>query len=74
MLLGFAHLSMSESLPPPLSAVTGIDLWGAVVSTGVVCTFYCTMVCKMMCTTLKCHKHLIFYDITEFFLIILRAV
>ncbi|XP_034079010.1 sodium-coupled monocarboxylate transporter 1 [Gymnodraco acuticeps] len=26
-----------------LNQVTGIDLWGAVVSTGVVCTFYCTM-------------------------------
>lgn len=27
-----------------LSPVTGMDLWGAVISTGVVCTFYCTMV------------------------------
>ncbi|XP_029318235.1 sodium-coupled monocarboxylate transporter 1 [Cottoperca gobio] len=26
-----------------LNQVTGMDLWGAVVSTGVVCTFYCTM-------------------------------
>ncbi|XP_043943712.1 sodium-coupled monocarboxylate transporter 1 [Protopterus annectens] len=26
-----------------LNQVTGFDLWGAVVSTGVVCTFYCTM-------------------------------
>ncbi|XP_017285382.1 sodium-coupled monocarboxylate transporter 1 isoform X2 [Kryptolebias marmoratus] len=26
-----------------LNHVTGIDLWGAVISTGVVCTFYCTM-------------------------------
>ncbi|KAJ8791559.1 hypothetical protein J1605_020281 [Eschrichtius robustus] len=25
------------------STVTGFDLWGAVVATGVVCTFYCTM-------------------------------
>lgn len=32
--------------PHPLSAVTGMDLWGAVISTGVVCTFYCTMVRK----------------------------
>uniref|UniRef100_A0A4W6E0Q1 Solute carrier family 5 member 8 n=1 Tax=Lates calcarifer TaxID=8187 RepID=A0A4W6E0Q1_LATCA len=28
-----------------LNQVTGMDLWGAVISTGVVCTFYCTMVC-----------------------------
>lgn len=34
------------SSPHPLSAVTGMDLWGAVISTGVVCTFYCTMVRK----------------------------
>lgn len=27
-----------------LSPVTGMDLWGAVISTGVVCTFYCAMV------------------------------
>ncbi|KAM3587840.1 uncharacterized protein V6R79_015006 [Siganus canaliculatus] len=26
-----------------LSQVTGMHLWGAVISTGVVCTFYCTM-------------------------------
>ncbi|KAM9845822.1 sodium-coupled monocarboxylate transporter 1 [Aulostomus maculatus] len=26
-----------------LSQVTGMDLWGAVISTGVVCTFYCSM-------------------------------
>ncbi|XP_066561563.1 sodium-coupled monocarboxylate transporter 1 [Amia ocellicauda] len=26
-----------------LNQVTGFDLWGAVVSTGIVCTFYCTM-------------------------------
>ncbi|NP_001084454.1 sodium-coupled monocarboxylate transporter 1 [Xenopus laevis] len=26
-----------------LNQVTGFDLWGAVVATGVVCTFYCTM-------------------------------
>ncbi|XP_036431451.1 sodium-coupled monocarboxylate transporter 1 isoform X2 [Colossoma macropomum] len=26
-----------------LNQVTGIDLWGAVISTGVVCTFYCTL-------------------------------
>ncbi|XP_014325061.1 sodium-coupled monocarboxylate transporter 1 [Xiphophorus maculatus] len=26
-----------------LNQVTGLDLWGAVISTGVVCTFYCTM-------------------------------
>lgn len=26
-------------------SVTGFDLWGAVVATGVVCTFYCTLVC-----------------------------
>ncbi|KAF7667565.1 hypothetical protein LDENG_00057160 [Lucifuga dentata] len=26
-----------------LTQVTGLSLWGAVVSTGVVCTFYCTM-------------------------------
>uniref|UniRef100_A0AAQ6ADG2 Solute carrier family 5 member 8 n=1 Tax=Amphiprion ocellaris TaxID=80972 RepID=A0AAQ6ADG2_AMPOC len=26
-----------------LNQVTGLDLWGAVVSTGVVCTFYCTL-------------------------------
>ncbi|XP_068573036.1 sodium-coupled monocarboxylate transporter 1 isoform X2 [Cebidichthys violaceus] len=26
-----------------LNQVTGMNLWGAVVSTGVVCTFYCTM-------------------------------
>ncbi|XP_056132666.1 sodium-coupled monocarboxylate transporter 1 [Lampris incognitus] len=26
-----------------LNQVTGVDLWGAVISTGVVCTFYCTM-------------------------------
>ncbi|XP_019947730.2 sodium-coupled monocarboxylate transporter 1-like [Paralichthys olivaceus] len=26
-----------------LNHVTGMDLWGAVISTGVVCTFYCTM-------------------------------
>uniref|UniRef100_A0A672F3M9 Solute carrier family 5 member 8 n=1 Tax=Salarias fasciatus TaxID=181472 RepID=A0A672F3M9_SALFA len=26
-----------------LNQVTGIDLWGAVVSTGVVCTFYCSV-------------------------------
>uniref|UniRef100_A0A8C6WRE1 Solute carrier family 5 member 8 n=1 Tax=Neogobius melanostomus TaxID=47308 RepID=A0A8C6WRE1_9GOBI len=26
-----------------LTQVTGIDLWGAIVSTGLVCTFYCTM-------------------------------
>ncbi|XP_023138072.2 sodium-coupled monocarboxylate transporter 1 [Amphiprion ocellaris] len=26
-----------------LNQVTGLDLWGAVVSTGVVCTFYCTV-------------------------------
>ncbi|XP_044042083.1 sodium-coupled monocarboxylate transporter 1-like isoform X2 [Siniperca chuatsi] len=26
-----------------LNQVTGMDLWGAVISTGVVCTFYCTM-------------------------------
>uniref|UniRef100_A0A8B9RMJ2 Solute carrier family 5 member 8 n=1 Tax=Astyanax mexicanus TaxID=7994 RepID=A0A8B9RMJ2_ASTMX len=25
------------------SNVTGLDLWGAVISTGVVCTFYCTL-------------------------------
>lgn len=35
--------SVSESIP--LFAVTGMDLWGAVISTGVVCTFYCTLVC-----------------------------
>uniref|UniRef100_A0A665TCE8 Solute carrier family 5 member 8 n=1 Tax=Echeneis naucrates TaxID=173247 RepID=A0A665TCE8_ECHNA len=29
-----------------LNQVTGMDLWGAVISTGVVCTFYCTMVRK----------------------------
>lgn len=23
-----------------------MDLWGAVISTGVVCTFYCTLVCS----------------------------
>lgn len=28
------------------SAVTGFHLWGAVVATGVVCTFYCTLVCQ----------------------------
>lgn len=28
------------------STVTGFNLWGAVVATGVVCTFYCTMVCQ----------------------------
>ncbi|KAF5926539.1 hypothetical protein HPG69_001167 [Diceros bicornis minor] len=28
------------------STVTGFHLWGAVVATGVVCTFYCTLVCK----------------------------
>uniref|UniRef100_A0A8C3AS36 Solute carrier family 5 member 8 n=1 Tax=Cyclopterus lumpus TaxID=8103 RepID=A0A8C3AS36_CYCLU len=27
-----------------LNQVTGMDLWGAIISTGVVCTFYCTMV------------------------------
>ncbi|XP_030197307.1 sodium-coupled monocarboxylate transporter 1 [Gadus morhua] len=26
-----------------LNQVTGMDLWGAVVSTGIVCTFYCTL-------------------------------
>uniref|UniRef100_A0AAQ4QET2 Solute carrier family 5 member 8 n=1 Tax=Gasterosteus aculeatus aculeatus TaxID=481459 RepID=A0AAQ4QET2_GASAC len=26
-----------------VSKLTGMDLWGAVISTGVVCTFYCTM-------------------------------
>ncbi|XP_069013082.1 sodium-coupled monocarboxylate transporter 1 [Embiotoca jacksoni] len=26
-----------------LNQVTGMDLWGAVISTGVVCTFYCTV-------------------------------
>uniref|UniRef100_A0A8D3D638 Solute carrier family 5 member 8 n=1 Tax=Scophthalmus maximus TaxID=52904 RepID=A0A8D3D638_SCOMX len=26
-----------------LNHVTGMDLWGAVISTGLVCTFYCTM-------------------------------
>ncbi|XP_027711547.1 sodium-coupled monocarboxylate transporter 1-like [Vombatus ursinus] len=26
-----------------LNQVTGFDLWGAVIATGVVCTFYCTM-------------------------------
>uniref|UniRef100_A0A8B9LWE9 Solute carrier family 5 member 8 n=1 Tax=Astyanax mexicanus TaxID=7994 RepID=A0A8B9LWE9_ASTMX len=26
-----------------LNKVTGLDLWGAVISTGVVCTFYCTL-------------------------------
>ncbi|CAJ1054381.1 sodium-coupled monocarboxylate transporter 1-like isoform X1 [Xyrichtys novacula] len=26
-----------------LNQVTGVDLWGAVISTGVVCTFYCTV-------------------------------
>ncbi|XP_029017411.1 sodium-coupled monocarboxylate transporter 1 [Betta splendens] len=26
-----------------LNQVTGIDLWGAIISTGVVCTFYCTL-------------------------------
>lgn len=26
--------------------VTGFHLWGAVVATGVVCTFYCTLVCQ----------------------------
>ncbi|CAK6949749.1 sodium-coupled monocarboxylate transporter 1 [Scomber scombrus] len=26
-----------------LNQVTGMDLWGAVISTGVVCTFYCSM-------------------------------
>ncbi|XP_020494457.1 sodium-coupled monocarboxylate transporter 1 [Labrus bergylta] len=26
-----------------LNHVTGVDLWGAVISTGVVCTFYCTV-------------------------------
>uniref|UniRef100_A0A6Q2Z6B5 Uncharacterized protein n=1 Tax=Esox lucius TaxID=8010 RepID=A0A6Q2Z6B5_ESOLU len=26
-----------------LNQVTGMDLWGAVISTGVVCTFYCTL-------------------------------
>ncbi|XP_068611605.1 sodium-coupled monocarboxylate transporter 1-like [Brachionichthys hirsutus] len=26
-----------------LTQATGIDLWGAVISTGVVCTFYCTL-------------------------------
>uniref|UniRef100_A0A3P9K9J6 Solute carrier family 5 member 8 n=1 Tax=Oryzias latipes TaxID=8090 RepID=A0A3P9K9J6_ORYLA len=26
-----------------LNQVTGMDLWGAVISTGIVCTFYCTM-------------------------------
>ncbi|XP_029598516.1 sodium-coupled monocarboxylate transporter 1-like [Salmo trutta] len=27
----------------PCATVTGMGLWGAVISTGVVCTFYCTM-------------------------------
>lgn len=34
------------SLTIHLFAVTGMNLWGAVISTGVVCTFYCTMVCR----------------------------
>lgn len=40
---GCTRRSMTKTLT--LSAVTGMDLWGAVISTGVVCTFYCTMVC-----------------------------
>ncbi|XP_054595557.1 sodium-coupled monocarboxylate transporter 1 isoform X2 [Nothobranchius furzeri] len=31
-----------------LNQVTGLDLWGAVISTGVVCTFYCTMLGVML--------------------------
>uniref|UniRef100_A0A8C0EQ39 Solute carrier family 5 member 8 n=1 Tax=Bubo bubo TaxID=30461 RepID=A0A8C0EQ39_BUBBB len=30
-------------VPFPSFSVTGFDLWGAVVATGVVCTFYCTL-------------------------------
>ncbi|CDQ83938.1 unnamed protein product [Oncorhynchus mykiss] len=38
-LLNYVPLSLSFLLSP----VTGMDLWGAVISTGVVCTFYCAM-------------------------------
>uniref|UniRef100_A0A8C3AXG0 Solute carrier family 5 member 8 n=1 Tax=Cyclopterus lumpus TaxID=8103 RepID=A0A8C3AXG0_CYCLU len=31
-----------------LNQVTGMDLWGAIISTGVVCTFYCTMLGVML--------------------------
>lgn len=49
--------SVSESFP--LFTVTGMDLWGAVISTGVVCTFYCTLVCKRQTQTytLKCSRN-----------------
>lgn len=41
-----ASASLSPSCTFFFSTVTGFDLWGAVVATGVVCTFYCTLVCE----------------------------
>lgn len=28
--------------------VAGLDLWGGIITTGVVCTLYCTLVCKIL--------------------------
>lgn len=39
-----------------------MDLWGAIISTGVVCTFYCTVVRNKICSIgfVKCNKLYIF--------------
>uniref|UniRef100_A0A8C0EPV4 Solute carrier family 5 member 8 n=1 Tax=Bubo bubo TaxID=30461 RepID=A0A8C0EPV4_BUBBB len=45
-LRGFSFFVPNASftlVPFPSFSVTGFDLWGAVVATGVVCTFYCTL-------------------------------
>ncbi|NXC15766.1 SC5A8 protein, partial [Corythaeola cristata] len=39
----FVPSALFKLVPFPSFSVTGFDLWGAVVATGVVCTFYCTL-------------------------------
>lgn len=39
-----------------LSPVTGIDLWGGIISTGVVCTVYCTLVSTHINLVRRCHS------------------
>ncbi|KAJ0012511.1 hypothetical protein NQD34_016845, partial [Periophthalmus magnuspinnatus] len=43
-----------------LTLVTEIDLWGATVATGLVCTFYCTLVCEGQNSTYLMHSFSIF--------------
>uniref|UniRef100_A0A8C5RBN2 Sodium-coupled monocarboxylate transporter 1 n=1 Tax=Laticauda laticaudata TaxID=8630 RepID=A0A8C5RBN2_LATLA len=42
-LIIFCYLNLKKNICTFSSLVTGIDLWGAVVGTGIVCTFYCTL-------------------------------